>query len=62
MPKEGDPAESSKNILSSADIRKNKTLYSRSGNPAMDAETSRKMGFNVEKGWFDKAKDFYQMA
>ncbi|MBQ4788088.1 hypothetical protein F9U39_01500 [Pectobacterium versatile] len=62
LPKEGDPAESSKNILSSADIRKNKTLYSRSGNPAMDAETSRKMGFNVEKGWFDKAKDFYQMA
>ncbi|WP_406627800.1 LPD38 domain-containing protein [Pectobacterium carotovorum] len=62
LPKEGDPAESSQNILSSADIRKNKTLYSRSGNPAMDAETSRKMGFNVEKGWFDKAKDFYQMA
>ncbi|WP_052012468.1 LPD38 domain-containing protein [Pectobacterium betavasculorum] len=62
LPKEGDPAESSRNILSSADIRKNKTLYSRSGNPAMDAETSRKMGFNVEKGWFDKAKDFYQMA
>ncbi|UYA60204.1 hypothetical protein NAL19_2050 [Pectobacterium sp. F1-1] len=62
LPKEGDPAESSKNILSSADIRKNKTLYSRSANPAMDAETSRKMGFNVEKGWFDKAKNFYQMA
>ncbi|MCL6328497.1 hypothetical protein EXT51_03140 [Pectobacterium carotovorum subsp. carotovorum] len=62
LPKEGDPAESRKNILSSADIRKNKTLYSRSGNPAMDAETSRKMGFTVEKGWFDKAKDFYQMA
>lgn len=62
LPKEGDPAESNRNILSSADIRKNKTLYSRSGNPAMDAETSRKMGFNVEKGWFDKAKDFYQMA
>ncbi|WEF10288.1 hypothetical protein M9782_13785 [Pectobacterium actinidiae] len=53
---------SGQNILSSADIRKNKTLYSRSANPAMDAETSRKMGFNVEKGWFDKAKDFYQMA
>lgn len=62
LPKEGDPAESGQNILSSDDIRKNKTLYSRSGNPAMDAETSRKMGFNVEKGWFDKAKDFYQIA
>ncbi|QHQ15787.1 hypothetical protein GMW39_07805 [Pectobacterium parmentieri] len=53
---------SGQKILSSSDIRKNKTLYSRSGNPALDAETSRKMGFNVEKGWFDKAKDFYQMA
>ncbi|GKV88531.1 LPD38 domain-containing protein [Pectobacterium carotovorum] len=61
--KRGSPDQGSgENILSSADIRKNKTLYSRSGNPAMDAETSRKMGFNVEKGWFDKAKDFYQMA
>ncbi|AOR58812.1 LPD38 domain-containing protein [Pectobacterium parmentieri] len=63
LPQRGSPDQgSSKNILSSADIRKNKTLYSRSGNPALDAETSRKMGFNVEKGWFDKAKDFYQMA
>ncbi|WP_315707523.1 LPD38 domain-containing protein [Brenneria uluponensis] len=62
LPKESDPAESSKNILSSADIRKNRARYSRSASPAMDAETSRKMGFNVEKGWFDKAKDFYQMA
>ncbi|AVT58546.1 LPD38 domain-containing protein [Pectobacterium versatile] len=53
---------SGQNILSSADIRKNKTQYSRSANPVMDAETSRKMGFNVEKGWFDKAKDFYQMT
>ncbi|WP_317177165.1 LPD38 domain-containing protein [Pectobacterium sp. HCp5_1] len=61
--KRGSPDQGSEqNILSSADIRKNKTLYSRSANPAMDAETSRKMGFNVEKGWFDKAKDFYQMA
>ncbi|WP_323638763.1 LPD38 domain-containing protein [Pectobacterium polonicum] len=61
--KRGSPDQGSgQNILSSADIRKNKTLYSRSANPAMDAETSRKMGFNVEKGWFDKAKDFYQMA
>ncbi|MBI0552589.1 LPD38 domain-containing protein [Pectobacterium parmentieri] len=61
--KRGSPDQgSSKSILSSADIRKNKALYSRSSNPAMDAETSRKMGFNVEKGWFDKAKDFYQMA
>ncbi|MBN3207147.1 hypothetical protein H5A35_06935 [Pectobacterium brasiliense] len=61
--KRGSPDQgSSKNILSSADIRKNKTLYSRSANPALDAETSRKMGFNVEKGWFDKAGDFYQMA
>ncbi|MBA0182722.1 hypothetical protein H0261_03120 [Pectobacterium versatile] len=53
---------SGQNILSSADIRKNKTQYSRSANPVMDAETSRKMSFNVEKGWFDKAKDFYQMT
>ncbi|MCW2484864.1 hypothetical protein J5069_03025 [Candidatus Symbiopectobacterium sp. NZEC127] len=53
---------SGQNILSSADIRKNKALYSRAGNPAMDAETSRKMGFNVEKGWFDKPRDFWQMA
>ncbi|WP_165707477.1 LPD38 domain-containing protein [Pectobacterium polaris] len=61
--KRGSPDQGSEqNILSSADIRKNKTLYSRSANPAMDAETSRKMGFNIEKGWFDKAKDFYQMA
>ncbi|WP_052198397.1 LPD38 domain-containing protein [Pectobacterium fontis] len=63
LPQRGSPDQGSgQNILSSADIRKNKTLYSRSANPAMDAETSRKMGFNVEKGWFDKAKDFYQMA
>ncbi|MCW2481999.1 LPD5 domain-containing protein, partial [Candidatus Symbiopectobacterium sp. NZEC135] len=56
LPKEGDPAESG------ADIRKNKALYSRAGNPTMDAETSRKMGFNVEKGWFEKPRDFWQMA
>ncbi|MBL0906709.1 hypothetical protein G5645_01740 [Pectobacterium carotovorum] len=62
LPKENTVQGSEQNILSSADIRKNKTLYSRSGNPAMDAETSRKMGFNVEKGWLDKAEDFYQMA
>ncbi|NKI76292.1 hypothetical protein Dpoa2040_003635 [Dickeya sp. CFBP 2040] len=62
LSKEGDPAESDKNILSSDDIRKNKALYSRTGTPAMDAETSRKMGFNVEKGWFDKSRDFWQMA
>ncbi|MCW2473667.1 LPD38 domain-containing protein [Candidatus Symbiopectobacterium sp. NZEC151] len=62
LPKEGDPAESGQNILSSADIRKNKALYSRAGNPTMDAETSRKMGFNVEKGWFEKPRDFWQMA
>ncbi|MBA0189006.1 LPD38 domain-containing protein [Pectobacterium odoriferum] len=63
LPQRGSPDQGSgQNILSSADIRKNKTLYSRSGNPEMDAETSRKMGFNVENGWFDKAKDFYQMA
>ncbi|HHL2632493.1 LPD38 domain-containing protein [Yersinia enterocolitica] len=34
-------------------------LYSRTANPAMDTETNRKMGFNVEQGWFDKAKTFY---
>ncbi|HEN3639356.1 TPA: hypothetical protein U5E40_004046, partial [Yersinia enterocolitica] len=34
-------------------------LYSRTANPSMDAETNRKMGFNVEQGWFDKAKTFY---
>ncbi|CRY31905.1 LPD38 domain-containing protein [Yersinia enterocolitica] len=34
-------------------------LYSRTANPAMDTETNRKMGFNVEPGWFDKAKTFY---
>ncbi|MEE3649444.1 MULTISPECIES: LPD38 domain-containing protein [unclassified Brenneria] len=63
LPQRGSPdVGSDKNILSSDDIRKNKALYSRSGNPTMDAETSRKMGFNVEKGWFDKAKDFYQIA
>ncbi|MGI8488994.1 hypothetical protein QWJ20_10685 [Pectobacterium sp. S5] len=61
--KRGSPEQGSgKNILSSADIRKNKTLYSRSGNPVIDAETSRKMGFNVEKGWLDKAENFYQIA
>ncbi|EKN4847055.1 LPD38 domain-containing protein [Yersinia enterocolitica] len=34
-------------------------LYSRTANPSMDAETNRKMGFNVEQGWFDKARTFY---
>lgn len=58
--KRGSPNQDSvQNILSSADVRKNKTLYSRTANPAMDAETNRKMGFNVEQGWFDKAKTFY---
>ncbi|HGH0940080.1 TPA: LPD38 domain-containing protein [Yersinia enterocolitica] len=51
--------DSVENILSSTDIRKNKALYSRTANPSMDAETNRKMGFNVELGWFDKAKTFY---
>ncbi|EKN4181163.1 LPD38 domain-containing protein [Yersinia ruckeri] len=58
--KHGSPNQDSvKNILSSTDIRKNKALYSRTANPSMDAETNRKMGFNVEQGWFDKAKTFY---
>ncbi|MBP2845444.1 hypothetical protein J8655_08140 [Dickeya oryzae] len=61
-PRANTATDSDKNILSSADIRKNKALYSRTGTPAMDAETSRKMGFNVEKGWFDKSRDFWQMA
>ncbi|CNI90922.1 LPD38 domain-containing protein [Yersinia enterocolitica] len=34
-------------------------LYSRTANPSMDAETNRKMGFNVEQGGFDKARTFY---
>ncbi|WP_145586299.1 LPD38 domain-containing protein [Yersinia rochesterensis] len=50
---------SSKNILSKQDIRNSDALYSRTANPSMDAETNRKMGFNVEQGWFDKAKTFY---
>ncbi|MGM7981505.1 LPD38 domain-containing protein [Yersinia enterocolitica] len=50
---------SSKNILSKQDIRNSDALYSRTTNPSMDAETNRKMGFNVEQGWFDKAKTFY---
>ncbi|WP_261373103.1 LPD38 domain-containing protein, partial [Yersinia bercovieri] len=58
--KRGSPnQDSNKNILSSDDVRKNKTLYSRTANPSMDAETNRKMGFNVEQGWFDKARTFY---
>ncbi|EKN5950109.1 LPD38 domain-containing protein [Yersinia enterocolitica] len=58
--KRGSPNQDSvENILSSTDIRKNKALYSRTANPSMDAETNRKMGFNVEQGWFDKAKTFY---
>ncbi|MDA5543330.1 LPD5 domain-containing protein [Yersinia rochesterensis] len=50
---------SSKNILSKQDIRNSDALYSRTTNPSMDAETNRKMGFNVEQGWFDKVKTFY---
>ncbi|HDL7972599.1 TPA: hypothetical protein PXQ01_003800 [Yersinia enterocolitica] len=58
--KRGSPNQDSvKNILSSTDIRKNKALYSRTASPSMDAETNRKMGFNIELGWFDKAKTFY---
>lgn len=34
-------------------------LYSRTANPAMDTETNRKMGFNVEPTRLDKAKSFY---
>ncbi|ENA1771420.1 hypothetical protein ABF237_000001 [Yersinia ruckeri] len=50
---------SNKNILSKQDIRNSDAFYSRTANPSMDAETNRKMGFNVEQGWFDKAKTFY---
>lgn len=35
-------------------------LYSRA--PTMDEITNRKMGFNVERGKIDKAKDFYGMV
>ncbi|CQD36025.1 LPD38 domain-containing protein [Yersinia mollaretii] len=35
-------------------------LYSRTANPAMDTETNRKMGFNVEPTRLDKAKSFYE--
>ncbi|CQI96189.1 DNA repair ATPase [Yersinia rohdei] len=59
LPKEGDKRGSSKNILHSDDIRNSDAFYSRTANPSMDAETNRKMGFNVEQGWFDKAKTFY---
>ncbi len=34
-------------------------LYSRTVNQAMDTETNRKMGFNVEPTRLDKAKSFY---
>ncbi|HHL2560767.1 TPA: LPD38 domain-containing protein [Yersinia enterocolitica] len=34
-------------------------LYSRTANPAMDTETNRKMGFNIEPSQLDKAKSFY---
>ncbi|EKN6225324.1 hypothetical protein DVQ50_22000, partial [Yersinia enterocolitica] len=34
-------------------------LYSRTANQAMDTETNRKMGFNVEPTRLDKAKSFY---
>ncbi|MDA5548337.1 LPD5 domain-containing protein [Yersinia massiliensis] len=59
LPKEGDKRGSPKNILHSDDIRNNDVFYSRTANPSMDVETNRKMGFNVEQGWFDKAKTFY---
>lgn len=59
LPKEGNERGSSKNILHSDDIRNNDAFYSRTANPVMDAETNRKMGFNVEQGWFNKAKAFY---
>lgn len=35
-------------------------LYSRTANPAMDTETNRKMGFNIEPTRLDKAKSFYE--
>ncbi|CAI2431698.1 LPD38 domain-containing protein [Serratia liquefaciens] len=53
---------SDKNILFPEDIRKNTALYSRSGGATMDEITNQKMGFNVEKGKLDKAKDFYGMV
>ncbi|HDL7460361.1 TPA: hypothetical protein PXN49_000919 [Yersinia enterocolitica] len=34
-------------------------LYSRTATPAMDTETNRKMGFNIEPTRLDKAKSFY---
>ncbi|QKJ87390.1 hypothetical protein PMPD1_2448 [Paramixta manurensis] len=60
LPQRGSPdVGSSQNILTSADIRKNKTFYSRAAAPAMDDVINRKMGFRRETGWFDKAKTFY---
>jgi len=62
LPKENTAHGSIENILSSDDIRKNTALYSRSAGTTMDEITNRKMGFNVEKGKVEKAKDFYGMV
>ncbi|MBP1129261.1 hypothetical protein JOE25_000804 [Serratia sp. PL17] len=62
LPEANTLSGSSKNILSPDDIRKNTALYSRTGEAAMDEITNRKMGFNVEKGKVEKAKDFYGMV
>ncbi|MBL3524113.1 hypothetical protein IM876_15650 [Serratia plymuthica] len=62
LPEANTLSGSSKNILSPDDIRKNTALYSRSAGTTMDEITNRKMGFNVEKGKVEKAKDFYGMV
>lgn len=62
LPEANTLSGSSKNILSPDDIRKNTALYSRIGEATMDEITNRKMGFNVEKGKVEKAKDFYGMV
>ncbi|CAI1616440.1 Antirestriction protein [Serratia quinivorans] len=62
LPEANTLSGSSKNILSPDDIRKNTALYSRTGEATMDEITNRKMGFNVEKGKVEKAKDFYGMV
>ncbi|MEQ9721311.1 LPD38 domain-containing protein [Yersinia alsatica] len=56
---DNDPFKRNKNRLSRQDGHDHKTLYSRTANPSMESETNRKMGFHVERGWFDKAKMFY---
>lgn len=62
LPEANTLSGSTKNILSPDDIRKNTALYSRTGEATMDEITNRKMGFNVERGKVEKAKDFYGMV